>query len=139
MANVLAQPNRPVENWESQLNAWLADIEGVFQNAERWAARLQWTTKRDSKVITEQSIGQYEAPLLLIHAPQGRLMLDPIARFVGGAEGRIDFCVMPSFDSAMLVKVDGGWRFSSNSRTDFDLPWSEESFATVAAEMLKSQ
>ncbi len=139
MANVLGNPSRPVDNWEEKLDAWLADVEGVFDQAERWAAKRQWMTKRDSKVITEESIGQYEAPVLLIHTPQGRLLLDPIARFVFGAEGRIDFCVMPSFDSVMLVKTDGNWSFSSNSRADLELPWSEPSFEKVAVEILKLQ
>jgi hypothetical protein len=77
--------------------------------------------------------------MLLIHTPQGRLLLDPIAHFVGGAEGRIDFCVYPSFNGIMLIKTDTGWQFEALHRLDWHLAWSEASFEQMARELLERQ
>ncbi|HEX5444044.1 MAG TPA: hypothetical protein VFW87_09460, partial [Pirellulales bacterium] len=84
-------------------------------------------TKLDTKKITEEVIGTYEAPRLLIHAPEARFLLDPIAKCVVGAAGRIDFCVIPSYDAVPLVKIDGGWRFLLGGGNPRELGWSDES------------
>lgn len=95
--------------------------------------------KRDDKTITEEAFGTYAVPRLLIHIPEARLLLDPIARFIVGAQGRFDFCVMPSYDAVMLLTTDEGWRFHSLTRDDLDLGLSEESFERVRAELVKMQ
>src|SRR5947209_8182027 len=123
MTKILAEPRRPVENWQHELGVWIAEVEAILSQAKSWAEKRGWATKQDQKVITEEDIGTYEAPRLLIHSPQGRLLLDPVARYVVGAEGRFDFCVIPSYDSVALVKTGGAWGFFSTSRPDLDLLW----------------
>lgn len=139
MTRILAEPRRPVENWQHELHAWIAEVEEVLSQAKSWADKRGWATKQDQKVLTEEAMGTYEAPRLLIHSPQGRLLLDPAARYVVGAEGRFDFCVMPSYDAVPLVKTGGTWGFSSTSPQDLDLPWSEEAFEKVALKLLQMQ
>jgi len=139
MSKVLAEPSRPVEDWRLVLDAWIAEVAQVVGQAKAWADKRGWATKEDQKRITEGGLGTYEAPRLLIHTPQGRLLLDPVARDVVGAAGRLDFCAMPSYDSVPLVKEEGHWRFFSVARTDLHLPWSEEAFEKVAQELLQLQ
>jgi hypothetical protein len=139
MTNVLAEPRRPAENWQQKLDAWIAEVGEIIRQARVWAEKRGWAAREDQKVITEEVIGTYQAPTLLVHTPQGRLLLDPVARYVLGADGRLDFCVMPSYDSVQLVKSDGAWAFYSTSRNDLLLPWSEEAFEKVALELLKLQ
>jgi hypothetical protein len=135
----LALPRLPVENWQQSHEEWIGEVRQLIQNARAWAEKRDWAVKQDQKIITEEIFGTYEAPLLLIHTPQGRLLFEPIARYVLGAEGRFDFCVMPSYDSIPLVKTDDGWEFYSTARKDLSLPWSEKAFETVALELLKMQ
>jgi hypothetical protein len=139
MVNVLSEPRLPAEGWQQKLDGWLGEIRQVFDQAKSWAEKREWATKEDEKRLTEDELGTYEVPVLLIHTPQGRLLLDPIARNVFDAEGRIDFCVMPSYDSVILVKNKGIWSFHSTVRNDLRQPWSEESFDHVARELLKMQ
>ncbi len=138
MTKVIEQPRRPLVDWQHKLDAWLEDVHEIIHQASHWAEQRGWSTQQDQKLVTEEVIGTYEAPRLLIHTPQGRLLLDPIARYVVGAEGRFEFCVMPSYDSVLLIKSDGNWKFFSTSRMDLNLPWSEQSFEQVALELLKT-
>lgn len=135
MANLIEKPSRPTENWEAKLEEWLADINSMVEQATKWAAVRAWSTKLDTKTITEELIGTYEAPRLLIHAPEARFLLDPIAKCVVGAAGRIDFCVIPSYDAVPLVKINGGWRFLRDDGDQRELSWSDESFGKVCAEL----
>jgi hypothetical protein len=138
----MSQPTatqQPAENCEAERDAWLQEIEAIFRQAEEWAKKRDWGTLRDTKTITEPPFGTYQVPVLLIHTPQGRLLFDPIARFVGGADGRIDFCVYPSFDGIMLIKTDGGWQFESLERQDWNRLWSETALEQVGRQMLESR
>jgi hypothetical protein len=139
MGKVIAEPRRPAECWQQRLDEWIEEVQGIIGQAKEWAEKRDWAAREDQKVIAEENIGTYEAPTLLIHTAQGRLMLDPIARSVVGADGRIDFCAMPSYDGVPLVKAEEAWEFLSASRDDLRLPWCEESFEKVSLELLKMQ
>jgi hypothetical protein len=131
-------PQQTVGKCDGERDAWLQDVEAVMRQAENWSRKRDWATRRDVKTITESPFGAYQVPVLLIHTPQGRLLLDPHARFVFGAEGRIDFCVYPSFDSTLLVKTENGnWEFLELGPPERHLPWSEETIGQVAKQLLE--
>jgi hypothetical protein len=127
-------PRRPVECDEGQRDEWIAAVEQLVSDAEAWATEQHWSVHRGPKTITEGRLGTYEVPALLIWAPAGRFVLDPIARFVGGASGKIDLCVFPSCDSVMIVRTDAGWQVENNPRT-ISRPWSRQTFFQVLSEL----
>jgi hypothetical protein len=139
MTKILAGPRVPSENWQQNLADWITEVGALINQAQKWAETRGWATRQDQKIITEEIFGTYEAPALLIHTPGGRLLLDPVARNTVGAEGRLDFCVMPSYDSVALVKVDGGWTFLPDAQNGLRLPWTEEAFEKLALELLNRQ
>jgi len=81
-------------------------------------------------------LGQYTVPRLLIHATAGRLLLDPLARYVPGAMGAVDLYVLPSYDAAMISRTDDGWRLYPIGADDVPQPWSEETFVQTALQLL---
>jgi hypothetical protein len=93
-----------------------------------------WSVHRGPKTITERRLGTYEVPALLIQSPAGRFVLDPIARYVGGVSGRIDFRAFPSYDDAIIVRTEAGW-YCVIDPPILDRPWSKEAFFKVAAEL----
>jgi hypothetical protein len=127
-------PRRPVENWEAVRDEWVAAVERIADDAEAWALEQQWFVHRGRKPITEDRIGFYEVPLLTIQTFSARLIFEPIARYVGGASGRIDFCVFPSYDYVLVVRTEAGWQFVKEPPT-IDHPWSKEAFLEIAAEL----
>lgn len=126
----------PAADREQALRDWTGRVTTLLDQAEAWAARAGWACRSDPKPAAEEALGAYEVPVLLIHTPQGRLLLDPIARNVVGADGRVDFCALPSYDSYAVVGTGGGWRVYPPERDAAGLAWSEETFLATAAELL---
>ena len=128
-------PRNPVENWESIRDEWVESVEHLASEAEAWASRRKWLVHRDRKTLTEGSIGSYDVPMLVIHCPNGRLILDPVARYISGASGRIDLSVFPSYDTVLIIRTDAGWRLKRIDPPEFERPWSEGDFVEVASEL----
>jgi len=88
------------------------------------------------KSFTEDEIGTYQLPVLTVLTSIGRVVLEPVARFVAGASGRIDLYAFPSFSQVGLVRKRGKWRFLADSDlSDLGRRWKEEDFVTTVAEL----
>lgn len=124
-------PRKPVDDWEAKRDEWVAAIEGLFAEVEAWARKEEWLVQRTRKTVDEDRLGSYEVPVLTLQTPTGPVILDPIARYIIGAEGRVDLCAFPSFESAIIVRTDGHWRFASVPPSA-DRPWSKEAFLEIA-------
>ena len=129
-------PRQPAENGDAQRDEWIAAVEQVVSDAEAWATEQHWFVHRGPKTITEPALGSYEVPTLLIQAPAGRFVIDPIARFVIGALGEIDFCVHPSYYYVMIVRTESGWQVETNPRAT-GRPWSKQTFFEVVSELAR--
>ena len=115
---------------------WVASVEQLVGDAEVWAQKHDWAVRREAKTLREDRLGQYTVPRLLIHATAGRLLLDPVARYVPGAMGVVDLYVLPSYDAAMISRTDDGWRLHPIGADDEPQPWSEETFVHTALQLL---
>jgi hypothetical protein len=129
-------PRRPVENWEAERDEWVGAVERIADDAEAWVREQGWLAHREYKTLTEDQIGSYEVPVLTIQTFTAHLILDPIARYIMGASGRIDFCVFPSYDYFLVVRTEAGWQFATNPPT-VNRPWSKESFLEIVPELAK--
>jgi len=90
------------------LAEWMSAIDAVERNAAEWSAEVAWRTRRVNKKMNESLIGPYEAPQLLIFAEPSLYVLDPVARFVPGAQGAFDFAVQPSYYTTSMYRDDNG-------------------------------
>jgi hypothetical protein len=140
MMSVPTLPKKPVENWEQVRDEWVEAVEKLITEAEGWARRREWTTKRDAKRVEEDRLGPYTVPRLLVHAVFGRFVLDPVCRFVPGAEGLVDFYVMPSWDSLTIVRDRGLWYLHLDHGDRVERrPWTEEVFAETVHRLSELQ
>jgi hypothetical protein len=129
-------PTRAVDNWEGVRDEWVASVEQLVGDVEVWAQKHDWAVRREAKTLREDRLGQYTVPRLLIHATAGRLLLDPVARYVPGAMGVVDLYVLPSYDAAMISRTNDGWRLHPIGADDGPQPWSEETFVQTALQLL---
>lgn len=129
-------PRQPAENRDAQRDEWIAAVEQIVSDAEAWATEQHWFVHRGPKTITEPALGSYEVPTLLIQAPAGRFVIDPIARYVIGALGKIEFCVFPSYYYVMILRTESGWQVDTNPRT-VSRPWSKQTFFEVVSELAR--
>lgn len=129
-------------NWERH-TALLADEVQTW--AEQEAAARGWRVEREEIELAEEVVGgAYHVPVVTIHASQGRLVLEPIARGVMGAQGRVDLYAWPSSFRVMLLHKplgkDAGlrWVVRTESGVDWPLPWGRETFLTLAEGLLNA-
>jgi len=95
--------------------------------------------ERAEKELAEEIVGgAYRVPVVTIHALQGRLILEPIARGTMGAQGRVDLYAWPSLFRVMLLRRDGGWVARTESGIDWPQAWDRETFLTLADGLLKA-
>jgi hypothetical protein len=129
-------PRHPVENGEAERDEWVAAVEQVVSEAEAWATEQHWFVHRGPKTIAEDPVGSYEVPSLLIQAPAGRFVLEPMGRYIVGATGEIELSVFPSYESVLIVRNDTGRHFVID-RPTVDRPWSKEAFLEIVSELAK--
>jgi hypothetical protein len=113
---------------------WQAAVEQLVRSAEEWSALQGWDNRREEKQISEDFLGTYQVPRLLILKGASRLVLEPVARFVPGGSGMADLAVLPSYDSVTLTRDQGQWfvhPFGKGRRRK----WSREAFTAAATEL----
>jgi len=130
-------PESPVDNWQQVRDSWVAEVEQMAGEIERWAKENDWDTKRETKEVVEDEIGKYALPVVRIQSMHGRLYFDPIARFLMGASGRVEIIATPSFYQVVLVKENGKWQFLDENLKPLKKTWTREDFAEVAVRLMK--
>ncbi len=132
-------PKKPVENWEQVRDEWVGTVERFMSEAESWAKKHDWGTRRETKRIVEDRLGPYEVPRLLVHGTFGRVLLDPVARFVVGADGLIDFFAIPSYEGKIVVLSQGEWSLLHDRDAEGQRsPWSDSVFVESALHLVES-
>jgi len=124
----------PVEGWDAKRDEWVAAVDQLVTEAEAWAHEQNWLVHRGSKTFTDEGLGTYEVPMLMMHCPQGALNLNPGGCNLIGPLGGIDFRVYPSYETVRILHTATGWRFVTDPPTRV-LPWSKEAFLEIASEL----
>jgi len=107
-------------------------VEDLVARVEGWAGPHEWVTKRYPKKLRDEENQTYEIPALLLQKGPTRLLLDPIAYDVPGAEGVVDLYLMPTYDDvASLYFEKDGWVINYAFPTE-----REEPHAVVESEAL---
>ncbi len=126
---------------------WEGDTARLAEDVEVWAssAGRGWRVEREQKELAEEVVGgAYRVPVVTIYAPQGRLILEPVARGVLGAQGRVDLYAWPSLFRVMLLHKPLGkdrglaWVVRTESGIDWPQPWGQETFLTLAEGLLNA-
>ena len=100
-----------VDDPQALRDEWLSRLSNLTNLVRSWAEELDWSTRQIEKKMKDSRLGSYEAPALLMQKGTTRVLLDPVARFVPGAEGLVDLYLMPAYDDvASLYYVGGDWR-----------------------------
>lgn len=130
------------QDWEQQTARLADDVEAW---AAQEAATRNWRVEREQKELSEEVVGgAYRVPVVTVHAPQGKLVLEPIARGTVGSQGRVDLSAWPSLFRVMLLHKPRGqdkpteWVVRTDSGLDWPQPWGRETFLTLAEGLLNA-
>jgi hypothetical protein len=90
---------------------WLADLGDLVRKVKGWAEQSGWKTREITKSMKDSVLGEYRAPALLMQRETVEVILNPVSRFVPGADGAVDLYLMPAYDDiASLYFMDGEWK-----------------------------
>lgn len=93
---------------------FLHSLDSLFERVKGWAEESGLVVARSQTSINEEAYGAYEAPVLTISSPQGKLLatFKPIGANIIGANARVD--LVGNFDLFTIVQLDeGGPRIST--------------------------
>ncbi len=125
---------------EMVLDEWKQASTALVTEAEGWAGKRGWRSRRTEKELVESLLGPYTLPQSELYAEQHLFVLDPVARFVPGAIGSFDLALQPSMYTTTIYRnYDGSWNvhihLGGAVRNGQDVPWGEEAFQEAVAEL----
>jgi hypothetical protein len=86
-------------------------INTLVEQVGGWVSSHEWVTKTYPKKMRDVDHQVYEVPALFLQKGPIRVLLDPVAYDVPGAEGVVDLYLMPTYDDmASLYFQDGMWK-----------------------------
>lgn len=148
MARGKKTPESQAADPDELRDRWLAQLQGLVGDVERWAKNLDWSTRRIEKKLEDIQLEAYKAPALILQRETTRVLMEPIARSTPGGEGLVDLYLMPSYDDiASLYFYDGGWKLHypfpgtpiiGDIRQAEARPLTEESLRDVLEEMIRN-
>jgi hypothetical protein len=118
---------------------WQETVEKLVNDVRSWAETQRWKATLTEHELREEDLGTYTVPGLQITTPRGQLVLEPIARVVIGAQGRVDFYAWPSLYRVMLLrKTDGSgaWVVRTDFGPRWPNPWGQSTFVELAEGLL---
>jgi hypothetical protein len=88
-------------------SAWLDRLNILVEEVKGWAQASGWRTRRIDKTVNERRLGIYKVPVLLMEKDTVEVVLNPVARFVPGANGAVDLYVAPAYDDIASLYLQG--------------------------------
>ena len=86
---------------------WLERLGTLVEEVKSWAQAGGWRTRRIDKTVNERRLGTYKVPVLLMEKDTVEVVLNPVARFVPGANGAVDLYVAPAYDDIASLYFEG--------------------------------
>ena len=112
---------------------WIERVRRLVDEVAAWSEGQGWSVHRDVKTIQERPLGAYSVQTLRVRLPQGEVHVNPIARHVMGAEGRVDLEAWPSLNRVRLLPLGGNqWKIMTDSNVPLDTPWGSDVFVQLA-------
>ena len=98
---------------------WLERLCTLVDEVNGWAQSSGWRTRRIEKTLTERKLGTYRVPVLLMEKDTVEVVLNPVVRFVPGANGAVDLYVVPAYDDMASLYDEGDhWVLHYANRPD---------------------
>ncbi len=132
MSQLAADPN----SLEQRRNQWVERCESLVKQIETWATQKGLATSRETRSVTERTVGSYQVPLLRVRFPMGEVHVIPVGLNVIGADGRIDIEAFPTLNRVKLVGREAGWEIYTDSNVPLRQPWTADTFMQLASDLL---
>ncbi|HTU25546.1 MAG TPA: hypothetical protein VMF30_09120 [Pirellulales bacterium] len=96
------------ESRAERRDEFITKVKALADDVTRWAEPKGWVTKSCPKKFRDADHQLYEATALFLQRGATRLLLDPVAYDVPGAEAAVDLALMPTYDDAASLYLENG-------------------------------
>jgi hypothetical protein len=116
---------------------WVQTVRSFCDEITKWSSAQGWLVVPEELQLTEELLGTYTVPTLNIQTKHGAVVVEPVARVVMGAVGRIDLYAYPTLFRVMLLRStkDDRWLIRTDSGIFLRQPWSEQTFLDLVADL----
>lgn len=118
---------------------WLQSLKELVGEVSGWAMQQTgWHIDSEAaQSVSEEALGTYDVPVLTIHTPEGRLILEPIARNFPGSR-IVELYAWPSLFRVRLLQDQPGAEWEARIDSWYVVPqqWNRESFVQIAHSLL---
>lgn len=83
-------------------------VDALVQQVSSWVEPHEWVTKTYPKKMRDLDRQIFEVSALFLQKGPIRVLLDPLAFDVPGAEGVVDLYLMPTYDDLASLYFEGG-------------------------------
>jgi hypothetical protein len=111
---------------------WILLVGQLINQIETWSKDRNWSVDRQEKEIHESRLGDYTVPVLRVLAPAGEIHIEPVARDVAKADGRVDLYSFPSFNRMLIVRIGERWVLKTDAGVEWPEKWSQKTFVRLA-------
>lgn len=91
-----------------QRDQFQSRVEALVQQVRQWVEPHEWVTKPYTKKLRDLDGQIYLVQVLFLQKGPIRVLLDPVAYDVPGAEGVVDLYLMPTYDDLASLYFEGG-------------------------------
>src|SRR5438874_1824246 len=93
-----------------QRDQFQKEVGTLVEQVRKWVEPHEWVTKVYPKKTRDAENQVYQVQALFLQKGPTRILLDPVAYDVPGAEGVVDLYLMPTYDDiASLYLEKGRW------------------------------
>jgi|GEM_PF-1723689 len=115
---------------------WLARVDALVETIATWAQAEGWAVERQTKVLREKLLGEYEVPLLVLRVQDGEVQVSPVALHGVGVEGRVDLEAFPTLSRVKLVGSGQSWEIITDSNVPLRVAWDRDTFVQLVRDLL---
>lgn len=128
---------------QSLITEWQSAVDDLLRDVRTWVEERHgpdWRIDISFSDVEEEALGRYQIPVMEINTTEGRLVLEPVARWVIGGMGRIDMYAWPSLFRVMLLRrsVSAEWVIRTDSGINWPQTWGKDTFFGLAESLLKA-
>lgn len=117
-------------------NDWIARVTSLVNQVKHWSEAEGWKVESHEKEITEDQLGTYRAPELVVQLDDGELNVVPVARDIAGGEGRVDLEAIPTLARVKMLGSDQGWKLFADPNVPLRIDWNRKNFVRLAHDLL---
>jgi len=119
---------------------WLEAVEQLYGQISDWAQSQHWIVSYSDTEVAENQFGAYTMPVMQLEVPEipeGRLILEPQAVNAGG-KGRIKMYATSTLYRVRLLNDlnNTNWTVLTDSGIPLHSPWGQDTFVTLAKDLL---